>query len=99
MPGTVALGPSFLVGPGRIGPGAAFLVALLVGALSAFLPRSRHPRREIRGALLNVMPLPYLITAALAASRPSPLRTGSVFPIRNKHSSCRPEFSSFLLIW
>jgi diguanylate cyclase (GGDEF)-like protein len=39
-----------------------FLVALLV---EHFLPRSRHPRREIAGALLTVMASTYLITAAL----------------------------------
>jgi diguanylate cyclase (GGDEF)-like protein len=39
-----------------------FVVALLV---EHFLPRSRHPRREIAGALLAVMGMTYLITAAL----------------------------------
>src|SRR6202045_1563363 len=39
-----------------------FVVALLV---EHFLPRSRHPRREIAGALLTVMASTYLITAAL----------------------------------
>jgi diguanylate cyclase (GGDEF)-like protein len=39
-----------------------FVVALLV---EHFLPRSRHPRREIAGALLTVVGLTYLITAAL----------------------------------
>src|SRR5437763_1160946 len=37
-----------------------FVVALLV---EHFLPRSRHPRREIAGALLTVMASTYLITA------------------------------------
>lgn len=39
-----------------------FLVALLV---EHFLPRSRHPREEIAGALLSVVGLTYLFTAAL----------------------------------
>src|ERR1700747_3169802 len=43
-----------------------FLVALLV---EHFLPRSRHPRREIAGALLTVMASTSLLTAAV---RPLP---------------------------
>ncbi|GAC1668994.1 MAG: hypothetical protein NVS9B4_25020 [Candidatus Acidiferrum sp.] len=39
-----------------------FVVALVV---ERFLPRSRHPRREIAGALFTVVGLTYLITAAL----------------------------------
>src|SRR5271154_567435 len=39
-----------------------FVVALVV---EHFLPRSRHPRREIAGALLTVVGMTYLITAAL----------------------------------
>lgn len=39
-----------------------FVVALLV---EHFLPRSRHPRMEIAGALLSVLALTYLITATL----------------------------------
>jgi diguanylate cyclase (GGDEF)-like protein len=39
-----------------------FVVALLV---EHFLPQSRHPRREIAGALLTVVGMTYLITAAL----------------------------------
>ena len=46
----------------RIVLGLLFVVALLV---EHFLPRSRHPRREIAGALLAVMASTYLITAAL----------------------------------
>jgi diguanylate cyclase (GGDEF)-like protein len=43
------------------------LALLLVVALLVehFLPRSRHPRQEIAGALLTVMGLTYLISAAL----------------------------------
>jgi diguanylate cyclase (GGDEF)-like protein len=55
-----------------------FVVALLV---ERFLPRSRHPRREIAGALLTVMASTYLITAALRRLPPevSP-HPGAVFP-------------------
>ena len=55
-----------------------FVVALLV---EHFLPRSRHPRREIGGALLTVMAATYLVTAALRRLPPevSP-HPGAVFP-------------------
>jgi diguanylate cyclase (GGDEF)-like protein len=55
-----------------------FVVALLV---EHFLPRSRHPRREIAGALLTVMASTYLITAALRRlpSEVSP-HPGAVIP-------------------
>jgi len=55
-----------------------FVVALLV---EHFLPRSRHPHREIAGALLTVMASTYLITAALRRLPPevSP-HPGAVFP-------------------
>src|ERR1700676_3437896 len=55
-----------------------FVVALLV---EHFLPRSRHPRREIAGALLTVMGSTYLITAALRRlpTEVSP-HPGAVFP-------------------
>src|ERR1700731_3603902 len=55
-----------------------FVVALLV---EHFLPRSRHPRREIAGALLTVMASTYLITAALRRLPPevSP-HPGAIFP-------------------
>jgi diguanylate cyclase (GGDEF)-like protein len=59
------------------------LALLLVVALLVehFLPRSRHPRREIAGALLTVMAATYLITAALRRLPPevSP-HPGAVFP-------------------
>jgi diguanylate cyclase (GGDEF)-like protein len=42
--------------------GLLFVVALLV---EHFLPRSRHPREEIAGALLSIVGLTYLFTAAL----------------------------------
>jgi diguanylate cyclase (GGDEF)-like protein len=47
---------------GRIVLGLLLVVALLV---EHFLPRSRRPRLEIAGALLTVIALTYLITAAL----------------------------------
>jgi diguanylate cyclase (GGDEF)-like protein len=47
---------------GRIVLGLLLVVALLV---EHFLPRSRRPRLEISGALLTVVVLTYLITAAL----------------------------------
>ena len=55
-----------------------FVVALLV---EHFLPRSRHPRTEIAGALLTVMASTYLITAALRRLPPevSP-HPGAIFP-------------------
>jgi diguanylate cyclase (GGDEF)-like protein len=59
------------------------LALLLVVALLVehFLPRSRHTRREIAGALLTVMAATYLITAALRRLPPevSP-HPGAVFP-------------------
>ena len=55
-----------------------FVVALLV---EHFLPRSRHPRREIAGALLTVVASTYLITAALRHLPPEVSRhPGAVFP-------------------
>jgi len=62
----------------RIVLGLLFVVALLV---EHFLPRSRHPRREIAGALLTVMGSTYLITAALRRlpTEVSP-HPGAMFP-------------------
>ena len=58
---------------------ALLFVAGLV--VEHFLPRSRHPRREIAGALLTVMAATYLITAALRRLPPevSP-HPGAVIP-------------------
>jgi diguanylate cyclase (GGDEF)-like protein len=55
-----------------------FVVALVV---EHFLPRSRHPRQEIAGALLTVIGMTYLITAALRRmpSEVSP-HPGAFFP-------------------
>jgi diguanylate cyclase (GGDEF)-like protein len=55
-----------------------FVVALLV---EHFLPRSRHPRGEIAGALLTVIASTYLITAALRRLPPEvSAHPGAVFP-------------------
>ena len=59
------------------------LALLLVVALLVehFLPRSRHPRREIAGALLTVMASTYLITAALRRLPTGvSLHPGAIFP-------------------
>jgi diguanylate cyclase (GGDEF)-like protein len=62
----------------RIVLGLLFVVALLV---EHFLPRSRHPRREIAGALLTVMASTYLITAALRRLPTEVSRhPGAIFP-------------------
>ncbi len=52
------------------------LALLFVAALVVehFLPRSRHPRLEIAGALLGVLSLTYLITAALRKLPPEASR-------------------------
>lgn len=47
---------------GRMVLALLFVVALLV---EHFLPRSRHPRREIAGAMLTVIALTYVFAAAL----------------------------------
>lgn len=47
---------------GRMVLALLFVVALLV---EHFLPRSRHPRREIVGAMLTVIALTYVLAAAL----------------------------------
>ena len=58
--------------------GVLFVVAILV---ERFLPRSRHPRREIAGALLAVVTLTYLISAALRAHpAESSAHPGDLFP-------------------
>jgi len=59
------------------------LALLLVVALvvEKFLPRSRHPSTEIAGALLTVIGLTYLITAALRHTPPDQaLHPAAVFP-------------------
>src|SRR2546422_4033963 len=63
---------------GRMVLALLLIVALLV---ERFIPRSRHPRREIAGALLTVIALPY---ALAAARRPFPPEVsphpGAFFP-------------------
>ncbi len=63
---------------GRIVLALLLLVALLV---ERFLPRSRHARREIAGALLTVMVLTYVLAAALRGLPPEVSRhPGAFFP-------------------
>src|SRR5260370_14866994 len=63
---------------GRIVLALLLLVALLV---ERFLPSSRHPRREIAGALLSVMVLTYVLAAALRGLPPEVSRhPGAFFP-------------------
>ena len=56
--------------------GRLLLAILFVAALVVehFLPRSRHPRLEIAGALFGVLSLTYLITAALRKLPPEASR-------------------------
>ena len=61
---------------GRMVLALLLLVALLV---EHFLPRSRHPRREIAGALLTVMLLTYVLAAALRGLPPEVSRHPSAF--------------------
>ena len=61
---------------GRMVLALLLLVALLV---ERFLPRSRHPRREIAGALLTVMLLTYVLAAALRGLPPEVSRHPSAF--------------------
>src|SRR6267142_5379675 len=63
---------------GRIVLALLLVVALLV---EHFLPRSRHPRREIAGALLAVIALTYLLAVALRRLPPEVSRhPGAFFP-------------------
>jgi len=63
---------------GRMVLALLLLVALLV---ERFLPRSRHPRREIASALLTVMVLTYVLAAALRGLPPEVSRhPGAFFP-------------------
>src|SRR6201993_965081 len=63
---------------GRIVLALLLVVALLV---EHFLPRSRHPRREIAGALLAVCALPYVLAVALRGLPPEvSTHPGAFFP-------------------
>src|SRR5467141_4630934 len=63
---------------GRMVLALLLLVALLV---EGFLPRSRHPRQEIVGALLTVIALTYVLAATLRGLPPEVSRhPGAFFP-------------------
>src|SRR6202158_1400658 len=63
---------------GRMVLALLLVVALLV---ERFIPRSRHPRREIAGALLTVIALTYVLAAALRRLPPEVSRhPGAFFP-------------------
>jgi len=63
---------------GRMVLALLLVVALLV---ERFLPRSRHPRGEIAGALLSVIALTYVLAAALRGLPPEVSRhPGAFFP-------------------
>src|SRR3989475_9827679 len=63
---------------GRMVLALLLVVALLV---ERFLPRSRHPRREIAGALLAVVALTYVLAVALRRLPPEVSRhPGAFFP-------------------
>ncbi len=63
---------------GRMVLALLLIVALLV---ERFLPRSRHPRREIAGALLTVIALTYVLAVTLRGLPPEVSRhPGAFFP-------------------
>jgi diguanylate cyclase (GGDEF)-like protein len=73
----------FLLAPVAWWVSRMLLALLLVVALLVehFLPRSRHPRIEIAGALFSVIGMTYLITAALRRLPPEVSRhPGAFFP-------------------
>ena len=71
----------FMWGPIAWWLGRMVLALLLVVALLVehFLPRSRHPRREIAGALLAVVALTYVLAVALRRLPPEVSRHPSAF--------------------
>src|SRR2546421_9432690 len=73
--------PGLLWAPVAWWLGRMVLALLLVVALlvERFLPRSRHPRREIAGALLTVIALTYMLTVALRRLPPEVSRHPSAF--------------------
>src|SRR6266436_3326446 len=80
---------------GRMVLALLLIVALLV---ERFLPRSRHPRREIAGALLTVIALTYTLAATLRGLPPdvSP-HPGAFFPSPQQFLPATIFFVS--LIW
>src|SRR5207244_9852225 len=75
---------------GRMVLALLLVVALLV---ERFLPRSRHPRREIAGALLTVIALTYMLAVALRGCR----RKSLGIPVPSSpipSSCCLRQFSS-----
>src|SRR3984885_11557612 len=80
---------------GRIVLGLLLVVALLV---EHFLPRSRRPRLEIAGALLTVVGLTYLITAALRRLPPETLPHPSAF-IPNPQQLLPAALFLIALVW
>jgi diguanylate cyclase (GGDEF)-like protein len=79
---------------GRMVLALLLLVALLV---ERFLPRSRHPRREIAGALLTVIVLTYVLAIALRHLPPevSP-HPGAFFPSPQQLLPAAIFFISFI---
>jgi diguanylate cyclase (GGDEF)-like protein len=80
---------------GRIVLGLLLVVALLV---EHFLPRSRRPRLEIAGALLTVVGLTYLITAALRRLPPETSPHPSAF-IPNPQQLLPAALFLIALVW
>src|SRR5437762_7235323 len=76
---------------GRIVLALLLVVALLV---EHFLPRSRHPRLEIAGALLSVVALTYVVSAALRRLPPEVSRHPSAFFPRSEERRVGKECSS-----
>ena len=80
---------------GRMVLSLLFVVALLV---ERFLPRSRHPRGEIAGALLTVIALTYVLAATLRGLPPEVSRHPSAF-FPNPEQLLPAVFFLVSLIW